>query len=296
MRGTKKISSGHKDRVALIYVRQSSMAQVRDHTESTDRQYALVDEVVRLGWPRAQVEVIDADLGLSGGSAEHRSGFKDLVGWTAVNSDTCSGEATTSVRRSVSSTGAASSSRNGVHGSPFLQTPHDSRSWTRVLSGTSTDTFPAGRTPRSSSDRPKTTSRANSSSHHTSGATVMRSTSGLSRNPMARILPPRLQVRTAAANTSAPNRQCQPKSPGCSWIGVSSRCQLRRARTTSSSSSALGVFNSMATRDDHSIVTPTLASEFVRVSVAGRHPERSCDPSRSPPAGPRIGLTLTAIR
>ena len=155
MRGTKKISSGHKDWVALIYVRQSSMAQVRDHTESTDRQYALVDEVVRLGWPRTQVEVIDADLGLSGGSAEHRSGFKDLVGWTAVNSDTCSGEATTSVRRSVSSTGAASSSRNGVHGSPFLQTPHDSRSWTRVLSGTSTDTFPAGRTPRSSSDRPK---------------------------------------------------------------------------------------------------------------------------------------------
>ncbi len=80
MRGEEKISSGHKDRIALIYIRQSSMAQVRGHTESTARQYALADEAVRLGWPRARVEVIDADLGLSGRSAEHRSGFKDLVG------------------------------------------------------------------------------------------------------------------------------------------------------------------------------------------------------------------------
>ena len=64
----------------LVYIRQSSMAQVRDNTESTARQYALADEAVRLGWARSQVEVIDADLGLSGRSAEGRSGFKDLVG------------------------------------------------------------------------------------------------------------------------------------------------------------------------------------------------------------------------
>ena len=70
----------HLARVAIIYIRQSSMAQVRDNTESTARQYALADEAVRLGWPRPQVEVIDADLGLSGRSADHRSGFKDLVG------------------------------------------------------------------------------------------------------------------------------------------------------------------------------------------------------------------------
>ena len=80
MRGTEKITASHLDRVALIYIRQSSMAQVRDNTESTARQYALADEAVRLGWPRPQVEVIHADLGLSGRSADHRSGFKDLVG------------------------------------------------------------------------------------------------------------------------------------------------------------------------------------------------------------------------
>jgi DNA invertase Pin-like site-specific DNA recombinase len=80
MRGAEKITASHLARVAIIYIRQSSMAQVRDNTESTARQYALADEAVRLGWPRAQVEVIDADLGLSGRSADHRSGFKDLVG------------------------------------------------------------------------------------------------------------------------------------------------------------------------------------------------------------------------
>jgi len=80
MRGAEKISVRHLERVALVYIRQSSLAQVRDNTESTARQYALADEAVRLGWSRSRVEVIDADLGLSGRSAEHRSGFKDVVG------------------------------------------------------------------------------------------------------------------------------------------------------------------------------------------------------------------------
>jgi DNA invertase Pin-like site-specific DNA recombinase len=80
VRGGEKISAEHRQRRAVIYVRQSSMAQVRDNTESTARQYALADEAVRLGWARSQVEVIDADLGLSGRSAEGRAGFKDLVG------------------------------------------------------------------------------------------------------------------------------------------------------------------------------------------------------------------------
>ena len=84
MRGTEKITAGHRERTALIYVRQSSLAQVRDNTESTARQYALADEAVRLGWARQSVEVIDADLGLSGRSAERRSGFKDLVGRVCV--------------------------------------------------------------------------------------------------------------------------------------------------------------------------------------------------------------------
>jgi len=70
VRGTEKITARHLERIAVIYVRQSSLAQVRDNTESTARQYALADEAVRLGWVRSAVEVIDADLGLSGRSAE----------------------------------------------------------------------------------------------------------------------------------------------------------------------------------------------------------------------------------
>jgi DNA invertase Pin-like site-specific DNA recombinase len=79
MRGTEKITTAHLERTGLVYIRQSSLAQVRNNTESTARQYALADEAVRLGWSRSKVEVIDADLGLSGRSADGRSGFKDLV-------------------------------------------------------------------------------------------------------------------------------------------------------------------------------------------------------------------------
>ena len=56
MRGETKIQAGHRARTAVIYVRQSTMAQVRDHTESTARQYALVDEASRLGWPASAIE------------------------------------------------------------------------------------------------------------------------------------------------------------------------------------------------------------------------------------------------
>jgi DNA invertase Pin-like site-specific DNA recombinase len=74
-----KIRRSHLDRAAIVYVRQSSLAQVRENTESTARQYALADEAVRLGWAHRDVVVIDADLGLSGRSAEHRSGFREVV-------------------------------------------------------------------------------------------------------------------------------------------------------------------------------------------------------------------------
>jgi DNA invertase Pin-like site-specific DNA recombinase len=79
MRGDSKITGSHLQRVALVYVRQSTLTQVRDHTESTARQYALVEEATRLGWPRAHVKVIDADLGVSGASTEGRDGFRKLV-------------------------------------------------------------------------------------------------------------------------------------------------------------------------------------------------------------------------
>lgn len=79
MRGENKVGRQHQDRTALIYIRQSTMAQVREHTESTARQYALAEEAARLGWPASAIEVIDADLGVSGRSVEGRDGFKGLV-------------------------------------------------------------------------------------------------------------------------------------------------------------------------------------------------------------------------
>jgi hypothetical protein len=84
--GEHKISGGHLSRLAAVYLRQSSMAQVREHIESTARQYGLEDEAVRLGWARGDVLVIDTDLGLSGRWGVARAGFTELV--TRV----CSGE------------------------------------------------------------------------------------------------------------------------------------------------------------------------------------------------------------
>jgi hypothetical protein len=66
-----KISRSHLDRVAL--------AQVREHTESTARQYALAAQATALGWAPGSVQVIDADLGVSGRSTEGRDGFRYLV-------------------------------------------------------------------------------------------------------------------------------------------------------------------------------------------------------------------------
>src|SRR5947209_7188921 len=75
-----KISSAHRDRLAVIYLRQSSMAQVREHTESTTRQYGLAEVAVALGWARQDVLVIDTDLGVSGRWGVARAGFTELVG------------------------------------------------------------------------------------------------------------------------------------------------------------------------------------------------------------------------
>ena len=79
MNGEQKITSSHRDRTALIYLRQSSMAQVRDHTESTRSQYGLAETAAALGWPRTLIEVIDTDLGISGKWGVAREGFTELV-------------------------------------------------------------------------------------------------------------------------------------------------------------------------------------------------------------------------
>jgi DNA invertase Pin-like site-specific DNA recombinase len=79
IRGESKVTRAHLERAAIVYVRQSTLVQVREHTESTLRQYDLAGQAARLGWAAAGIEVIDADLGLSGRSASHREGFKHLV-------------------------------------------------------------------------------------------------------------------------------------------------------------------------------------------------------------------------
>ena len=66
-------------RQAYLYVRQSTLRQVVENTESTQRQYALRQRAVALGWPIEQVVVIDRDLGQSGASAADREGFQQLV-------------------------------------------------------------------------------------------------------------------------------------------------------------------------------------------------------------------------
>jgi len=74
-----KLRPWHLDRVAVVYVRQSTPQQVLDHKESTARQYALADRAVALGWPRDRVATIDDDLGKSGQSIEGRPGFQRLL-------------------------------------------------------------------------------------------------------------------------------------------------------------------------------------------------------------------------
>ncbi len=79
IRGEQKVTRAHLDRAAVVYVRQSTLVQVREHTESTLRQYDLAGQAARLGWPGSAIEVIDEDLGLSGRTASGRDGFKRLV-------------------------------------------------------------------------------------------------------------------------------------------------------------------------------------------------------------------------
>ena len=74
-----KLHPWHRERLAVIYVRQSTPQQVLDHQESTRLQYGLVSRAQALGWAADRILVIDEDLGKSGTSAEGRSGFQRLV-------------------------------------------------------------------------------------------------------------------------------------------------------------------------------------------------------------------------
>ncbi|RXS81496.1 recombinase family protein [Streptomyces sp. TM32] len=74
-----KVTAGHLTRDAYLYIRQSSLKQVLNNTESTVRQYGLKERAIALGWPADRITVIDTDQGRSGASAADREGFQRLV-------------------------------------------------------------------------------------------------------------------------------------------------------------------------------------------------------------------------
>ena len=79
-----KITPSHLSRQAIVYLRQSSPAQVEHNRESTERQYALATKARELGWPDDRIVIIDEDLGLSGSGSVARSGFSRLTAEVAL--------------------------------------------------------------------------------------------------------------------------------------------------------------------------------------------------------------------
>src|SRR5262245_34741087 len=73
------VTAAHLNRKALIYVRQSTMHQVLSNQESLRLQYALEQRARAWGWRTDDIEIIDADLGLTGAAASHRGGFQEVV-------------------------------------------------------------------------------------------------------------------------------------------------------------------------------------------------------------------------
>jgi DNA invertase Pin-like site-specific DNA recombinase len=79
-----KITTSHLSRQAIVYLRQSSAAQVENNRESTERQYALAAKAREIGWPADRIIIIDEDLGLSGSGSVARSGFARLTAEVAL--------------------------------------------------------------------------------------------------------------------------------------------------------------------------------------------------------------------
>ena len=75
-----KVKRQHLQRLAVIYLRQSSPRQVRDNIRSTERQYGLSEEALRLGWDQERILTVDGDLGVSGRDTDKRNSYKQLVG------------------------------------------------------------------------------------------------------------------------------------------------------------------------------------------------------------------------
>ena len=75
----RKITCSHLERLAVVYLRQSTPAQVRLNVRSTERQYAIAEEAARLGWESERIVVVDGDLGVSGRDTHARESYKELV-------------------------------------------------------------------------------------------------------------------------------------------------------------------------------------------------------------------------
>src|SRR6266478_6335744 len=73
------VTTAHRAKLAYIYVRQSTAGQVRQHQESTELQYRLVDRAALFGWPKARIAVSADDLGKSATASEGRGGFQRLI-------------------------------------------------------------------------------------------------------------------------------------------------------------------------------------------------------------------------
>lgn len=82
-----KIQKNHLQKPAYIYLRQSSMNQVRHNQQSTERQYALRDKAIGLGWSANMIHILDGDLGLSGSQAALRKDFQSLVALVSMRND-----------------------------------------------------------------------------------------------------------------------------------------------------------------------------------------------------------------
>ena len=90
---SEKIADHHLQRLAIVYVRQSTQQQVLEHRESTARQYALTDRAVALGWPSVAVEIIDEDQGLRDSQInqapvtihKHASGVPNTIGTQLID-------------------------------------------------------------------------------------------------------------------------------------------------------------------------------------------------------------------
>lgn len=85
LRPSSKIRDGHWDRLAIVYIRQSSPHQVLENRESRERQYALATLAEQFGWPTDRVVIIDEDQGVSGKSAANRGGFQRLLAEVSMN-------------------------------------------------------------------------------------------------------------------------------------------------------------------------------------------------------------------